>query len=75
MFRSAKHVGILLDSLRELARPLITLWVIRRQRDSLELLKDYMDNVAGGIIHVVENGYLARRKNSNSTMTARFARR
>ena len=36
----SKHAGILLDSLRELSRPLITLWVINRQRDSLEMLKD-----------------------------------
>ena len=58
----AKHVGILLDSLRELARPLITLWVINRQRDSLELLKDYMDHVPGGIVHVVCNGYFGEEK-------------
>jgi len=53
----AKHVPILLDSLRELARPMITLWVINRQRDSLELLKDYMDLTAGRMVHVVCNGY------------------
>ena len=33
------HGAILLDSLKELGRPLMTLWVINRQRDSLELLK------------------------------------
>jgi len=52
-----KHAGILLDSLRELARPLITLWVINRQRDSLELLRDYMSCTEGGMVHVVCNGY------------------
>lgn len=57
-----KYAAILLDSLRELARPLITLWVINRQRDSLELLKDYMDHVAGGVIHVVCNGYFGDEK-------------
>jgi hypothetical protein len=52
-----KHFGILLDSLRELARPLITLWVINRQRDSLELLKDYIEMGRGHIVHVVCNEY------------------
>lgn len=54
---AAKHAVILQDSLRELARPLITLWVINRQRDSLELLSDYMGMMEGGIVHVVCNGY------------------
>jgi Mrp family chromosome partitioning ATPase len=57
-----KHAPILLDSLRELARPLITLWVINRQRDSLELLKDYMEHMKGGIVHVVRNGYFGEEK-------------
>jgi len=52
-----KNASILLDSLAELARPLITLWVINRQRDSLEMLKDYMTYMNGGMIHVVCNGY------------------
>jgi hypothetical protein len=52
-----KHVSILLDSLRELARPMLTLWVINRQRDSLELLKSYMEFTAGRTVHVVCNGY------------------
>ncbi|MGH9598547.1 MAG: protein mobD [Terracidiphilus sp.] len=53
----AKHASILLDSLRELARPLVTLWVINRQRDSLELLHDYMSHMDGRLVHVVCNGY------------------
>ncbi len=52
-----KHAPVLLDSLRELARPLITLWVINRQRDSLELLHDYMKHMNGRVVHVVCNGY------------------
>jgi hypothetical protein len=52
-----KHGTILAESLRELARPLITLWVINRQRDSLELLADYMNHMNGGLVHVVCNGY------------------
>jgi len=58
----SKHAAILMNSLRELARPLITLWVINRQRDSLELLNDYMANVTGGVIHVVCNGYFGEEK-------------
>ncbi len=52
-----KHASILLDSLRELARPLITLWVINRQRDGLEMLREYMDVMNGTMVHVVCNGY------------------
>lgn len=51
------HGRILLDSLKELARPLITLWVINRQRDSLELLKQYLDFMPDQTVHVVRNGY------------------
>jgi hypothetical protein len=56
-----KHAAILLDSMRELGRPLITLWVINRQRDSLELLKDYMDHMPGGVVNVVCNGYFGEQ--------------
>jgi hypothetical protein len=51
------HGGVLLDALKELARPLITLWVINRQRDSLELLRNYLDVMTAGVVHVVRNGY------------------
>jgi hypothetical protein len=49
---------ILSESLSELNRKLITIWVINRQRDSLELLKDYMEAIPNTTeIHVVRNGY------------------
>jgi hypothetical protein len=51
------HGTLLLNSLKELARPLITLWVINRQRDSLELLQEYLELMPGGVVHVVCNGY------------------
>lgn len=53
------HGRLLLDSLPELGRQLITLWVINRQRDSLELLEDYMQATQNplGVVHVVRNGY------------------
>jgi len=51
------HGAVLLESLKELARPLITLWVINRQRDSLELLRAYLDTMTTGVVHVICNGY------------------
>ena len=42
-------------TLAELRRRLVTLWVINRQRDSLELLKEYMRAIAEGDLHVVRN--------------------
>lgn len=44
-------------ALLELGRQLITLWVINRQRDSLELFLDYRKALPGGAVHVVRNGY------------------
>ena len=44
-------------ALTEMKRKLITLWVINRQRDSLELLKEYMDAIPNTAIHVIRNGY------------------
>jgi len=45
------------STLTELKRKLVTLWVINRQRDSLELLKEYMDAIPNADVHVVRNGY------------------
>lgn len=54
-----EHGPLLLDSLTELDRPLITMWVINRQRDSLELLNEYMEVMGhpSHVVHVVRNGY------------------
>jgi hypothetical protein len=49
-------------TLAELKRDLVTLWVINRQRDSLELLKDYMDAIPDTLVHVVRNGYFGDEK-------------
>jgi hypothetical protein len=51
------HGGSLNGILDELKRKLITLWVINRQKDSLLLLKDYMDIMTAGEIHVLRNTY------------------
>lgn len=45
------------NTLAELQRELITMWVINRQRDSLELLGEYMHSLTDSRIHVVRNGY------------------
>jgi CobQ/CobB/MinD/ParA nucleotide binding domain len=42
--------------LQDLDRSLITFWVINMQRDSVELLKQYMEVMQGTTIHVVRNG-------------------
>jgi hypothetical protein len=42
--------------LEDLNRSLVTFWVINLQRDSVELLKQYMEVMQGTIIHVVRNG-------------------
>ncbi len=48
---------LLTESLVEITRDLVTLWVINSQRDSLQLLKEYMDTVNAGTTHVVRNLY------------------
>ena len=51
------------STLVELDRDLVTCWVINRQRDSLELLRDYMDALPASAIHVLRNSYFgAERK-------------
>jgi hypothetical protein len=58
-----KHGEVLTAALKELARPLITLWIINRQRDSLDLLSEYLDLTHGaGVVHVVQNGYFGEEK-------------
>jgi len=55
---SVKNYGQTLDSsLEELGTKLVALWVINRQRDSLELLKEFMEAVPKADVHVVRNGY------------------
>jgi hypothetical protein len=53
----ASHSETLTSIIPELKRNLITLWVINRQRDSLELLSDYIETVQNTKIHVICNEY------------------
>ena len=50
------------STLADLKRKLVTLWVINRQRDSLELLKEYMGAIPNAEVHVVRNGYFGEEK-------------
>ncbi len=61
--RGVSAYGQTLNStLAELKRKLVTLWVINRQRDSLELLKEYMAAIPNAEVHVVRNGYFGEEK-------------
>ena len=46
------------DNIDDLGHKLITLWVINRQRDSLELLAKYMEAIPKAEIHVIRNTYI-----------------
>ncbi|ACD14666.1 MULTISPECIES: nucleotide-binding protein [Burkholderiaceae] len=45
------------STLDELGRRLVVFWVINRQRDSLELLRQFSDTFPDATVHVVRNGY------------------
>jgi hypothetical protein len=53
----AKFGNMLNDNLGELGRKFVTFWVINRQRDSLELLKDFLVAMPNSKTHVFRNGY------------------
>jgi hypothetical protein len=60
---AVKQYGQTLDSsLEELGSKLVALWMINRQRDSLELLKEFMDAVPKAEVHVVRNGYFGEER-------------
>lgn len=50
------YAETLTTTLEELNRELITLWIINRQRDSLELMREYIQAI-NGELHVLMNGY------------------
>jgi hypothetical protein len=53
----ARFGATLASTLGELQRQLVVLWVINRQRDSLELLHAFSRTFPDAITHVVRNGY------------------
>lgn len=50
------------STLADLRRDLVTFWVINRQRDSLELLNEYMEAIPHAHVHVVRNSYWGEEK-------------
>ncbi|TQF12024.1 protein mobD [Myxococcus llanfairpwllgwyngyllgogerychwyrndrobwllllantysiliogogogochensis] len=62
----AKRGWYLIRGAAELSRPLVTLWVVNRQRDSLELLRQFQEALAqwGGEskVHVLRNLYFGEEK-------------
>jgi len=61
--RGVSAYGSTLNStLAELQRKLVTLWVINRQRDSLELLREFQEAIPEASVHVVRNGYFGDEK-------------
>lgn len=53
----ARFGATLAGTLGELRRRLVVLWVINRQRDSLELLHAFRQTFPDALAHVVRNGY------------------
>ena len=53
----ARFGAMLAGTLGELQRRLVVLWVINRQRDSLELLHGFSRTFPDALTHVVRNGY------------------
>ncbi|WP_275403514.1 cellulose synthase operon protein YhjQ/BcsQ, partial [Bordetella pseudohinzii] len=53
----AAYSQTLKNTLKELERELVTFWVINRQRDSVELLKEYMEELPDTRVNVVRNGH------------------
>ncbi|WP_205191231.1 P-loop NTPase [Burkholderia sp. LMG 13014] len=53
----ARFGATLASTLGELRRELVVLWVINRQRDSLELLRAFSPTFPDATIHVVRNGH------------------
>ena len=53
----AKFGSTLASSLPDLGRALVGLWAINRHRDSVELLKDFMDAMPECRVHVLRNLY------------------
>lgn len=71
-----KYGGIVVDTARALKRDVIMLWPINRQRDSLELLSDFMGAAEGYQgVYVVKNTYFGEPSKfvryDNSKMKAR----
>jgi hypothetical protein len=52
-----KHGATLKETLADLQRDLTAFWVINRQRDSIELLRSFLDVFPEALVHVCRNLY------------------
>ena len=52
-----KYGATLKETLAELSRELFTFWIINRQRDSIELLRGFLNAFPDAVIHVCRNLY------------------
>ena len=54
-----QHGGIVSDTVKELKREMVMLWAMNRQRDSIELLRDFLDGIGGefAATHAMLNTY------------------
>ncbi len=57
-----RYGGTLLEALTPLNRSLVCLWLINRQRDSVELLASFRDMMPGALVHVLRNGMLGGKE-------------
>jgi hypothetical protein len=57
-----QYGSILLKGLQAMKRPAICMWLINRQKDSLELLAEFREKAAGVKIHVVRNAYFGEEQ-------------
>ncbi len=68
----SKFGGTLDSALEELGRRLVTLWLINRQRDSLELLRSFQEAIPQAMVHVVRNGYFGEERKFELYNTSQF---
>jgi hypothetical protein len=79
--RAANNEGVrsygetLRGALNELDRSMTTLWVINAQRDSVELLKAFLETFPDAKVHVVRNGYFGREEEFESYNTSKTKNR
>ena len=58
-----KYSAMLRETLDELSRALVTFWVINRQRDSVELLRGFLNSFPNALVHVCRNMYFGTPEN------------
>lgn len=59
---AVQRYGPILDGCLDELGTMVVLWVINRQRDSVELLKEFVDAAPRAEVHVVRNGYFGDEK-------------